>query len=75
MAKTLGITASYLGQLERGDRPCEPRTLLAAMYLAEHPQILAPIMPYKADWNVFSTEDTPPLIRAGSSYWLEDAVA
>jgi DNA-binding transcriptional regulator YiaG len=38
LAATLGLTGQYVGMMERGQKPIEPRTALAVRYLAEHPE-------------------------------------
>lgn len=38
MAQALDMSETYIGQMERGQRPIERRTELAARYLAEHPE-------------------------------------
>lgn len=37
MGTALGMSETMIGQMERGQRPIERRTALAARYLAEHP--------------------------------------
>lgn len=37
MAEALAMSETYVGQMERGQKPIERRTALAARYLAEHP--------------------------------------
>lgn len=38
MADALGMSETMVGQMERGQKPIERRTALAALYLAEHPE-------------------------------------
>lgn len=38
MADALGMSRVYVGQMERGQKPIERRTALAALYLSEHPE-------------------------------------
>lgn len=40
LAAALGMTATFIGLMERGVRPIEPRTRLAAFYLRDNPQEL-----------------------------------
>lgn len=37
MADALGMSETMVGQMERGQKPIERRTALAALYLAAHP--------------------------------------
>jgi hypothetical protein len=40
LADALGMTGTFVGLMERGVRPIEPRTRLAALYLRDNPQEL-----------------------------------
>lgn len=40
-AAALGLTGTFIGLMERGERPIERRTAFAARYLAEHPEAAA----------------------------------
>jgi len=40
-AAQLGLTSTYVGMMERDERPIERRTALAAQYLDEHPDAVA----------------------------------
>ena len=37
-ADALGLTATFVGLMERGEKPIERRTELAVRYLTEHPE-------------------------------------
>lgn len=38
MAMALDTSETFVGQMERGQKPIERRTALAVRYLAEHPE-------------------------------------
>jgi transcriptional regulator with XRE-family HTH domain len=37
LARALGLSSTFVGLMERGAKPIEPRTRLALLYLQEHP--------------------------------------
>lgn len=43
MAQALGLTQTFIGMMERGEKAIERRTELAARYLLEHPEAVQPI--------------------------------
>ncbi len=38
LARAMGLTPQFIGQMERGVSPVEPRTAMAVRYLSEHPE-------------------------------------
>ncbi len=38
LADGLGITPQFVGMMERGEKPIEPRTALSVLYLVDHPE-------------------------------------
>ena len=40
LGHALGMTGTFIGLMERGIRPIEPRTRLATLYLRDNPQEL-----------------------------------
>lgn len=38
LADALGLTPQFIGMMERGEKPIEPRTALSVRYLVEHPE-------------------------------------
>ena len=38
MAEALGMTTTFIGLMERGDKAIEKRTELAVRYVVEHPE-------------------------------------
>ena len=44
LAKALGMTPQYIGLMERGLAPIEPRTEMSVRYLAEHPEARPEVM-------------------------------
>lgn len=38
LAKALGLSAAFIGMMERGEKPIEPRTALSVRYLIDHPE-------------------------------------
>nr|WP_319801505.1 hypothetical protein [Sphingobium sp. B10D7B] len=44
MAEELGMSETYVGQMERGQKPIETRTAVAARYLALAPVVMVPRM-------------------------------
>ena len=38
LAQALGITPQFVGMMERGEKPIEPRTALSVLYLVDHPE-------------------------------------
>lgn len=39
LGRGLGLSSTFVGMMERGDRPVEPRTAFALRYLFEHPEV------------------------------------
>lgn len=38
LADALGLTPQFVGMMERGEKPIEPRTALSVLYLYDHPE-------------------------------------
>lgn len=38
LANALGLTPQFIGMMERGEKPIEPRTALSVLYLLDHPE-------------------------------------
>ena len=44
LGAALGLTAQYVGFMERGSAPIEPRTALSTLYIAEHPDAVGELI-------------------------------
>lgn len=42
LAQALGLTQTFIGLMERGEKAIERRTELAVRYLVEHPEAVRP---------------------------------
>lgn len=38
LAQALGLTPQFIGMMERGEKPIEPRTAMSVIYLVDHPE-------------------------------------
>lgn len=63
MADALGLTATFIGMMERGEKQIEPRTAMAARQLLNE---RAPIYGWRGDLPTF--DDDVPLVEA-VIYW------